>query len=143
MEDSRDLPIFPRPLAHQRVKGREPGFEGENQSEGIPLRTNPDARRQARFKIEVDIRVDSQTCGVLKGYTVDLSESGISAMLRLEVPTAEVVELAFALPYGPVRIHAVVRQRNAFRYGFQFFESGSAHEVICRTCHELAFSSSR
>jgi hypothetical protein len=141
MEESKELPIFPSPLAHLRVKGREPALESENQSEGIRLRTIADARRQARFKIEVDISVNSQSCGMLKGYTVDLSESGISAMLRLEVPVAEVVELAFALPFGPVNIYAIVRQRSAFRYGFEFFESGSAHEVIRRTCRELAFSS--
>jgi PilZ domain len=143
MEESKELPIFPSPLAHLHVKGREPVFEGENQSEGIPLGTIADARRQARFKIEVDISVNSQTCGMLKGYTVDISESGISAMLRLEVPLAEVVELVFTLPFGPVNIYAIVRQRSAFRYGFEFFESGSAHEVIRRSCRALAFSNSR
>ena len=143
MEKSKELPIFPSPVGHLHLKSGDPGFEGENQSEGIPPRTIADARRQARFKIEVDISVNSQTCGMLKGYTVDISESGISAMLRLEVSVAEVVELVFTLPYGPVKIHAVVRHRNAFRYGFQFFESGSAHEVIRRPCRELAFSNSR
>jgi hypothetical protein len=43
-----------------------------------PVRTIPDARRQPRFKIEVDIRINSLKCGVLKGYTVDISESGIA-----------------------------------------------------------------
>src|SRR5580698_7869322 len=139
MEKSKELPIFPSPMAHLRVKRIEPLFEGANQSAGIPLRTIGDVRRQARFRVEVDISVNSQTCGMLKGYTVDISECGISAMLGLEVPLAEVVELVFTLPYGPVKIHAVVRQRNAFRYGFQFFHSSPAHEVIRRTCRDLAF----
>ncbi|MFZ0145767.1 MAG: PilZ domain-containing protein [Candidatus Sulfotelmatobacter sp.] len=97
-----------------------------------------DARRRPRFKIEVDITVDSHTCGLLKGHTVDISESGISAMLRLEVPLNEVVELTFTLPFGPVKIHAVVRQRSAFRYGFQFMESNFLEQIIGPTCRQLA-----
>jgi hypothetical protein len=79
---------------------------------------------------------------MLSGYTVDLSESGISAMLRLEVPLGEVVELRFALPSGPVMILAIVRQRNAFRYGFEFVNSDSEREVLRRTCRDLAVEQS-
>jgi len=107
-----------------------------------PVRPIADARRQPRFKIEADIRLKSRTCGMLKGRTVDISESGIAAMLTIEAPLGEVVELTFTLPFGPVTIHARVRQRNAFRYGFEFVDSGSVHEVIRRTCHELAFEQS-
>ncbi len=35
---------------------------------------------------------------------MDISESGISAMLRMEVPLGELVELDFTLPFGPVTI---------------------------------------
>jgi hypothetical protein len=69
---------------------------------------------------------------------VDISESGISAMLMVEVPIGEVVRLEFALPLGEVEAHALVRQRNAFRYGFQFVESSSAQDIIGRTCRQLA-----
>ena len=79
---------------------------------------------------------------MLSGYTVDLSESGISAMLRLELPLGEVVELRFVLPSGPVMIFAMVRQRNAFRYGFEFVGSDSEREVIRRTCRDLAVEQS-
>jgi hypothetical protein len=79
---------------------------------------------------------------MLSGVTVDLSESGISAMLRLEVPLGEVVELRFALPSGSVMILAMVRQRNAFRYGFEFVGSDSEREVIRRTCRDLAVEQS-
>jgi len=40
----------------------------------------------------------------LKGRTVDISESGISAMLTIEAPLCEVVELSFTLPDGPVTL---------------------------------------
>ncbi|MGA7694528.1 MAG: PilZ domain-containing protein [Candidatus Sulfotelmatobacter sp.] len=112
-------------------------MESGDQSAG-PVREIVDARRQPRFKIAVDIGINSRTCGLLTGHTVDISESGISAMLRIEVPLGEVVELGFTLPFGPVTIYAMVRQRNAFRYGFQFVESNAMHEVIQTTCHYLA-----
>ncbi len=79
---------------------------------------------------------------MVRGHTVDISESGISAMLMVEVPVGEVVRLEFALPFGSVEVHAMVRQRNAFRYGFQFIEASSAQEVIGRTCRQLAMEQS-
>ena len=77
-----------------------------------------DLRRHLRFPIEVNISVYPRDCPVVRGKTVDISESGISAILRVEVPVGEVVRLEFKLPLGDVDVLAV-RQRNAFRYGFQ------------------------
>ena len=104
--------------------------------------TIPDARRQPRFKIEVDIRINSRKCGALKGYTVDISESGIAAMLRIEASLGEVVDLDFELPCGAVTVQAIGRQRNAFRYGFEFVDSDSMNELIRRTCRDLAVDQS-
>lgn len=101
-----------------------------------------DARRQPRFKLAVAISINSRTCGALKGYTVDISESGLAAMFRMEVPMGEVVELNFTPPFGPVTTYAIVRQRNAFRYGFQFLESNGANEVIRHSCRQLAVDQS-
>ena len=101
-----------------------------------------DLRRQPRFKFEVDIRVKSRTCGLLKGRSVDTSESGIAAMLVIEAPVGEVVELDFALPFCPVMIRALLRQKSAFRHGFEFIDSDSVHEFIRRTCRDLAVQQS-
>lgn len=101
-----------------------------------------EARRHRRFKLEVKIRVYPRDSPVVRGDTVDLSESGISAMLRVEVPVGEVVRLEFALPLGEVEVLAMVRQRNAFRYGFQFMESGPAGDTIALTCGQLAVEQS-
>jgi PilZ domain-containing protein len=101
-----------------------------------------EARRHPRFKLEVDICVYPRNASVVRGHTVDISESGISAMLRVEVPIGEVVRLEFALPLGAVEAHALVRQRSAFRYGLQFVESSSVQEVIGRTCSQLAMEQS-
>jgi PilZ domain-containing protein len=97
-----------------------------------------DARRHPRFKLEIGIRIYPRNCAVLRGHTVDLSESGMSAMLLDEVPIGEVVRLEFSLPLGDVEVFAFVRQRNAFRFGFQFVDTGPSQETISRTCRELA-----
>jgi c-di-GMP-binding flagellar brake protein YcgR len=101
------------------------------------LRNFVDARRKPRFKLEVDINIYTRTNGLLRGYTVDISESGISAMLRIEVPLGELVELDFTLPFGPVTIYAMARQKRAFRYGFQFLELDAMEQVIQSTCRRL------
>jgi hypothetical protein len=69
---------------------------------------------------------------------VDISQSGISAMLRKEVPLGEVVRLEFTRPLGDLELLAMVRQRSAFRYGFQFVEASSLQDIIGRTCRDLA-----
>ena len=69
-----------------------------------------------------------EIAAVVRGHTVDISESGISAMLRVEVPVGEVVRLEFQLPLGDVDVLALVRQRSAFRYGFQFVDINSSHD---------------
>ena len=101
-----------------------------------------EARRHPRFKIEVDVCIYPRNAGVVRGHTVDLSESGVSAMLRNEVPLGEVVRLEFELPLGPVEVHALVRYRNAFRYGFQFMEEKPTQEIIARTCRDLGMQQS-
>ena len=101
-----------------------------------------DARRRPRFKLDAEIRVYTRDTPVVRGHTVDISESGISAMLRVEVPLEAVVRLEFDVPLGSVEISAVVRQRNAFRYGFQFLEASTAQETIGRTCAQLALEQS-
>jgi hypothetical protein len=91
-----------------------------------------------RFPLDAEIRVYARNCPVVRGHTVDISASGIAAMLVFEVPLGEVVRLEFGLPLGTVEVHAVARQRNAFRYGFQFIEISSDQDIIGRTCRELA-----
>jgi hypothetical protein len=111
---------------------------GDKNQSVVYVGTIPDPRRQPRFKIEIPLSINSRTSGVLSGTTVDISETGIAAMLPIEVLLGENVELNFTLPSSPVTIHAMVRQRNAFRYGFEFVYSASMHEFIRRTCRDLA-----
>jgi len=63
-------------------------------------------------------------------------------MLRDEVSLGEVVRLEFAVPLGDVEIQALVRQRSAFRYGFEFVDPIPQHHIIARTCRQLAVEQS-
>ena len=96
-----------------------------------------EARLHPRFKLDADLKIHSRTGGLLSGYALDISESGISAMLPIEVSVGEVVELDFELPQGPVSVRAVVRERNAFRYGFQFVQPNAARQLIAHACVSL------
>jgi c-di-GMP-binding flagellar brake protein YcgR len=97
-----------------------------------------DRRRLPRFTLHINIRIYPRNCAVVRGHTVDISESGIAVLLRDEVPIGELVRLEFELPDGDVEVLAVVRQRSAFRYGFQFVEPTSTQDAIARTCRELS-----
>ena len=112
-------------------------MEAENPPGTQPFPAFAEARRCPRFPLHTDIRVYSRSAGLLKGYTVDISESGISAMLKLDLSIGEMVQLECELPSGPVAILAVVRHQTAFRYGFEFLESDS-QGVIKATCSHLA-----
>lgn len=111
-------------------------FAGRSSSELI------EARRSPRFKLEVGIRVYVRNRAVVRGHTVDISESGIAAMLRDEITLNEVVRLEFTLSDGEVEVLALARQRVAFRYGFEFIEDSPARALIHRTCRDLAIEQS-
>jgi PilZ domain len=112
-------------------------LEAHNQPGAKQLSVLVEARRHPRFRLQTDIRVYSRSAGLLTGYTVDISESGISAMLKLELSVGELVQLEFDFPLGPVAIRALVRHKTAFCYGFQFVEP-DLQGVIKATCSRLA-----
>jgi hypothetical protein len=101
-----------------------------------------DARRSPRHPFETKICIYARNRPVVRGYTVDISESGIAAMLTDEIRLNEVVRLEFTISGGEVEVLASVRQRNAFRYGFEFIEKGHARDIINRTCRDLAVEES-
>jgi c-di-GMP-binding flagellar brake protein YcgR len=97
-----------------------------------------DARKHSRFKLDVDVKIYPRDSSRVTGRTVDISEQGLAVMLQIEIPLDQVVRLEFELPPGVVSIRALVRQRNAFRYGFQFVEPDSyAQELIISFCGGL------
>jgi hypothetical protein len=96
-------------------------------------------RGSTRFKLEVPLKIRCQTGEVVQGRTVEISESGISAIVPLGMIVGQSVELTFELPSGPISVQAVVRNNCAFRYGFQFIPEPHQQVVIKRGCCALAF----
>lgn len=96
-----------------------------------------EARLYPRFKLDANLKIHSRAGELLSGYALDISESGISAMLPIAVAVGEVVDLSFELPLGSVNVRAVVREKNAFRYGFQFVQPNTAQQLIAHACGSL------
>ncbi len=91
-------------------------------------------RRHSRFRLDADVRIESNQAGLLPGQSFDISESGMSVLLPVELPLQEVVRLAFKLPLGSAEVNAIVRDRNAFRHGFEFLAPNPAKDLIRQSC---------
>ena len=76
------------------------------------------------------MNIYSQKAGSVPGRTLDVSETGISAVLPVELLIGEAVRLEIRSRLEPVTVGAVVRNRNVFRYGFQFEQPGAGRELI-------------
>jgi hypothetical protein len=114
-------------------------LETQNQPGTGPVRDASDVRRKPRFKLAVDISIHSESCGSLKGRTLDISEIGLAAVLGDDIPVGEVVKLNITLPSGPVTTRATVRTRSSFfRYGFEFVQPNSVSEILKSACRQLS-----
>lgn len=114
-------------------------MEREKQSGAGQAPKLVDARQHRRFKLDIDVKIYSRTSGLVMGRIVDVSEAGLAAILKIEISLDQVVRLEFKLSLGLVSVRALVRQRNAFRYGFQFVEPDSdAQELISSFCRALS-----
>ena len=78
-------------------------------------------RRHKRIELEVEVIVRTGT-EFLPGRTHDISESGMSAILPVELLNGEEVGLQIKLPSGTKTCRAIVRHRNVFRHGFEFVQ---------------------
>jgi hypothetical protein len=91
-------------------------------------------RRHGRHGLEAEVTVRSAN-GLVPGRTLEVSESGISAILPAELPVGETVEVEIKLPLNPATARAIVRNRSVFRYGFEFLEP--LREIIEKNESEL------
>jgi len=76
-------------------------------------------RRHERIELEVEVIVKTGSA-LLPGRTQEISESGMSAILPVELLNGEEVALQIKLPSGTKTCRAIVRHRNIFRHGFEF-----------------------
>jgi PilZ domain-containing protein len=98
-----------------------------------------DQRRCTRFTLEVPLRIYCRSGDLLHGSTVDISESGMSAMIPLDMIVGQAVELRFQFDAESVSVQALVKNKTAFRYGFEFVLENHEREIIARGCRALAF----
>src|ERR1700732_4563475 len=79
-----------------------------------------EARGHPRFALAVPLSIQCRTGERIQGRTVDVSESGMSAIISLDMLVGQAVELGFLLDGGPIKVQAMVKNKSAFRYGFEF-----------------------
>ena len=94
-------------------------------------------RRHRRLDFETEMRIRSAT-GLVPGETLDISESGMSAILPFELQVGDVVELTIKLPIALATTRAVVRTRNILRHGFEFLQplrDTIPREAASEDCH--------
>jgi hypothetical protein len=121
---------------------RTPEFGAMDQTKAKDRDSNQlanEKRDLPRFGLEVPLRIHSRTGELILGRTVDMSESGVSAIVLLEMSIGQPIELDFKLPCGPVNVHAIVKNKNAFRYGLEFVLTEKERTIIRRGCRELAY----
>ena len=101
-------------------------------------------RRHQRLELETEVTVYSES-GVVPGRTLDISESGIAAILPVALKIGETVELRIKLPITVATARAVVRNRNVFRHGFEFVQpmrdvlGHEAADDACQICGGTGF----
>lgn len=102
-----------------------------------------DSRRYQRFEFETDLT--ATTLGVersetARGCSLNINEAGIAGVFATEWDIGASVNLQFSVPFAsaPVRVKAVVRNRESYRYGFEFVDVTPDYRgTISRTCRML------
>lgn len=106
-------------------------------------KTEKRRHRRLEWETEVTIRLANES---LPGRTLDISRSGMSALLPTELELGEIVDLNMKTPIGLASGRAVVRNRNVFRHGFEFLQplhDVRRHEVAdddCQGCGGTGFN---
>jgi len=126
---SKPLDRQERPNASQSRNGVSGAENGSNTTDLA------DRRRHPRYRFSEPMKVCCQDGGYLDGMSVELSQSGMSAMIQGALRPGDVVRLQ---PVTGVTTAAVVRHKLGMLYGFEFLElareqAGKIAER-CRQC---------
>jgi hypothetical protein len=103
-----------------------------------------DQRRWTRHKIDVRLKVTFQgEKGVTSvfGRANILGQGGIGAFIPATIPLGAAVSLEVTFPYSPaeVRLQAVVRNSEGFRYGLEFVDlREDLRNIIVKNCGAAA-----
>ena len=95
--------------------------------EQSPKDAQTGVRRWERFAVDIRLKASFKRNGMplmVFGRGSDVSQGGMAAYIPSELPTGTSVDLELSLPYvggeQPIRIVAMVRNRNGFRYGLEY-----------------------
>jgi hypothetical protein len=82
------------------------------------------SRRFRRFKLDVPVRVVVHTedkTRIIDARGNELNEGGLAVQAGVELELESIIEVEFTPTYGdPIRVRAIVRNRNGYRYGLEF-----------------------
>jgi hypothetical protein len=119
------------------LKQQENGMLNSRESSAAPASAH---RRHPRHHLATPLNLWRRrgTGTMIPGIALEISLSGISVILPDELILGEEVEVQVMLPAGQLRLTAVVRNRNMFRYGFEFQSPTAAEmQLIRETCAAL------
>jgi len=100
------------------------------------LENLPDRRRHPRYRYSAPITIRSAEGAAIPGITIEISESGLSAIAAHTLALDEIVKLH---PVGGGAVSAQVRHRVGRVYGFEFLHP-TAKQIrnIRESCKTLA-----
>jgi hypothetical protein len=93
-----------------------------------------DRRRHVRYRFSAPITVHLNGSSAIPGITLEISESGMSALMGTTLVVGDTVELE---PVVGGRVSALVRRHNGKIHGFEFLNltSGQIQEIaeVCKS----------
>ncbi|MBI2678316.1 MAG: PilZ domain-containing protein [Candidatus Koribacter versatilis] len=114
----------------------------EMKVESIFARDAKEKRQFPRFRADMKLEVFRLGAErAMRGHLDDVSEGGVGATLIGDLTVGEglTIEISGSPLLRPVRATATVRNRNAYRYGFQFMAlSREQRTLITAACLFLA-----
>jgi hypothetical protein len=100
-----------------------------------------DLERPSRYGYGVPFvlhRLTKTVDSTITSVSLEVSEAGMSAIVRQTLRIGERVEVDIHLPSGDLRVAAIVRGSTGKHYGFQFVElSPSQRQQIASSCKLL------
>ncbi len=98
-------------------------------------------RRWPRYKVNVRLRVSYENAGYPAsafGRANNLSHGGLGAYIPCRIPIGTTVALELTFPYSSneVKLNAIIRSCEGFRYGLEFTQVPlTTQDMILKSCH--------
>ena len=100
-------------------------------------------RRTPRYKLDLRAKIVYRRNGLNQSAIArgqDVSEGGMAMFVPIEFGKDDAIEVEFTLPQSrlPLRVHAVVRNRDGHRYGLEFVNlTDLQKQEIVRMCESM------